>query len=92
MYLEGSLPCSQEPITGAYSEPDESSPHPRTNIPSSSYVIIIPASTSQVDFFSPQDFHLKCFITHLPPASHARAHSAYLILLNFITLIISDEK
>jgi hypothetical protein len=25
--LEGSLPCSQEPPTGSYSEPDESSPY-----------------------------------------------------------------
>jgi len=25
---EGSLPCSQEPATCSYSEPDESSPHP----------------------------------------------------------------
>jgi hypothetical protein len=27
MEPEGLLPCSQEPATGAYSEPDESSPY-----------------------------------------------------------------
>jgi len=27
MELEGSLPCSQQPASGPYSEPDESSPH-----------------------------------------------------------------
>jgi hypothetical protein len=30
---EGSLPCSQEPTTGSYSEPDESSAHPHILVP-----------------------------------------------------------
>jgi hypothetical protein len=28
MKLRGSLPCSQQPVTGPYPESDESSPHP----------------------------------------------------------------
>jgi len=28
MGIEGSIPCSQEPVTRTYPEPDESSPQP----------------------------------------------------------------
>jgi hypothetical protein len=28
MEADGSLPCSQQPVTGPYIEPDESIPHP----------------------------------------------------------------
>jgi len=33
MEAEGSLPCSQQPATGPYSEPDEFGPHSVTLFP-----------------------------------------------------------
>jgi hypothetical protein len=33
METEGSLPCSQEPATYPYPEPNESNPHPQTLFP-----------------------------------------------------------
>jgi hypothetical protein len=37
METEGSLPCSQEPATGSYPEPDESNTHPPTIFPQDSF-------------------------------------------------------
>jgi hypothetical protein len=33
MEPEGSLPCSQEPATRPYPEPNQSNPHPQTPFP-----------------------------------------------------------
>lgn len=33
MKLEALLPCSQEPATGFYPEPDESNRHPQIRVP-----------------------------------------------------------
>jgi hypothetical protein len=39
-----SLQCWQQPVTGSYSEPDESNPHPPTLFPKSNFNIIIPSN------------------------------------------------
>jgi hypothetical protein len=40
---EGSLPCSQEPTTGAYSEPHETSPYPTSHFFKNRFNIILPS-------------------------------------------------
>jgi len=40
MKTEGSLPCSQDPTIGPYSEPDASSPHVRRPISQRSILIL----------------------------------------------------
>jgi hypothetical protein len=42
MEPEASLPCSQEPSTGTYSEPDESSPYHVENITISTVIFMTP--------------------------------------------------
>jgi hypothetical protein len=37
MEPEGLSPCSQQPATGTYPEPDESSPHPPTLFPKDAF-------------------------------------------------------
>jgi hypothetical protein len=43
MELEGSLPCPQEPSTGPYLEPDESSPYPLNLLLDICFSIILPS-------------------------------------------------
>jgi hypothetical protein len=41
MEPEGSLPCLQEPATGPYPKPDESSPHPKPYVPNTHFNIVL---------------------------------------------------
>jgi hypothetical protein len=84
MEPEGPWPCSQEPTTSPYPEPDKSNAHPPTLFPISLY-IILPSmlSTSEWSFplslFS-QNFVRISHLTHAhyipppPPQSHLPWH------------------
>jgi hypothetical protein len=89
MEPESSLPCSQHPVTGPYSELDESSPHIRTLfirhppiLIVSSYALIFQAFFSFI--FLNQNFKL---------ISHMRSkRPSHLIPPDFVLLIIFGKK
>jgi len=57
METEGSLPCSQNPSTGPYSEPDASSPHVLTNyFPKIHSNIIFTSTTRPSKWYLPFGF------------------------------------
>jgi hypothetical protein len=66
MEPEGSLPCSQEPATGSYREPDERSPHIRTIDLS-----LIYAKVSQVVSFLQIFWLVMCVSLYSPHTSKA---------------------
>jgi hypothetical protein len=87
MEPECPLPCSEEPATGPYPEPDESSPH----TPSSFSKIILTLPTFQVFLVAPP---LQVFLPELRvQSSHMRTTCpANLIYFGFIISVLIGKE
>jgi hypothetical protein len=91
MVPEGSLPCSQEPATGTYSEPDESSPHIPTLFPCDPfkcYPTIYTLVFQVVSSVQVYQTNIFMVFSSLPMYATCAAH---LILTGVIIIIIFDE-
>jgi len=90
MEPKSALPCSQEPDTGPYFEPDESSPQLPPYLPIS---ILLQFSHLRFDLpsgLSPSGFSTKALYAFLISPVCA-SWSEYLILLHLSTLVIFGE-
>jgi hypothetical protein len=80
MGAKGSLPYSQQPITGTYPEPDESNPHPTTPLCEDQfqYCSRIPYARVFREISHPQAFPTKILYDFSTAQKSASAYSSVL--------------
>jgi hypothetical protein len=90
MEPEVSLPCSKEPSSGPYPEPDQFSPY--HTIPYNIHFNINLPSTSRYYYWSLSFWISDQYPTCIPLLPMRAAFHSHLILLNFIILIMLGEE
>jgi len=92
MKLEVALPCSQDPATGTYPEPDESTQSLPCFFSNNVCYIILPCKLRSSEWFLPLGFLTKTVYEFLY-IPRTKLHSVpRLILLDLITVITFGEE